>query len=90
MLAGVGEQVQKRSSGTGYDRCAEVVESVSGRAGGQRLEECAGRFGAVPDLLTGLVNAAVLTEQVQHLVQGGLIVQVRVEQLEQSRISRVV
>jgi hypothetical protein len=49
---------------------AEGFEGVAGRAGGKGLQQGAGLFGPPPDLLPGLVNAAVSAEQLQYLGQG--------------------
>ena len=56
-----------KSGGTSYDGGAEVVEGVSGWADWERLEEDPGGFGAAPDFVASLVDAAVVPQQVQHL-----------------------
>ena len=78
-----------RSGGTGHDGRAKVVEGVSGRAGREGLEEGAGGFGAPADLAASLIDAAVVTQQVQYLPQRIVVVQVAVQQLEQPGIGRV-
>jgi hypothetical protein len=85
----VREREELGSGGAGYDGCAEVVEGVSGRAGREGFEKSAGGFGTAADLAAGLIDAAVVTQQIKYFTQRVVVVQVAVEQLEQPRVGRV-
>jgi hypothetical protein len=76
------DQASHVSSGTCHHRGAEIVECVSGRANGERIQERAGRLSATAHLFPRLVNAAVSTEQVQNFMQRTIVVEIGVEQLE--------
>jgi hypothetical protein len=77
------------SGGTRDDGGAEVVEGVSGWAGREGVEEGAGGLGALADLFARLIDATVSAQQIQHLVERSVVVQIRVEQLKQPSICRV-
>src|SRR6185312_4937736 len=77
------------SGGTRDDGGAEVVEGVSGRAGGEGVEEDAGGLGALANLLARLTDATVAAQQIEYLVERRIVVQIRVEQLKQARICRI-
>jgi hypothetical protein len=62
------------SGGTRDDGGAEVVEGVSGWAGRERVEEGAGGLGALADLLARLIDATVAAQQIQYLVERGIVV----------------
>jgi hypothetical protein len=77
------------SGGAGYDGCAEVVKGVPGGASGEGLEEDSGGFGTAAHLAAGLIDAAVVTQQVQYFTQRVVVMQVAVEQLEQPSVGWV-
>jgi hypothetical protein len=70
------------SSGTRNHRGAEIVECVSGRANGERIQQRAGRISATAHLFPRLVNAGVPTEQLQNFMQRTIVVEIGVEQLK--------
>jgi hypothetical protein len=62
------------SGGTRDDGGAEVVEGVSGRAGGKGVEEGAGSLGALADHFPRLIDATVAAQQIQYLVERSVVV----------------
>jgi hypothetical protein len=84
-----GEREELGSGGAGYDGCAEVVEGVSGGARREGFEEDSGGFGTPADLAASLIDAAVVTQQIQYFTQRIVVVQVAVEQLEQPGVGSV-
>jgi hypothetical protein len=79
----------RKSDGTRDDGGAQVVKGVSGRTGGEGVEKDARGFGTAAHLDASLIDAAVATQQVQYFTQSVVIMQIAVEQLEQSGVGWV-